>query len=91
MNKQNLGWLVAGAALCLVLGLPLWPRQNADAQPGGKAVQWEYKVMEDSQLVLPIAEATKRYNDKIGAGGWEYAGVQHNIGNTKFTVFKRPK
>jgi hypothetical protein len=37
MNRQNLGWMVAGAALCLALALMLWPQQSADAQPAGKA------------------------------------------------------
>jgi hypothetical protein len=88
MNGRILGALLVAAVVGFTL-LSCGPFQSpANGQPGGKAQQWEYKIV-DNMLVtgsgILQADAEKELN-KLGAGGWEYAGNQGIR-----TILKRPK
>jgi hypothetical protein len=91
MLTKNQAWLVGAGIICLGLFLLLAPKRDADAQQAGNGQKWEYKVIEDQELVGQNFKenGSENYN-KLAKDGWEYAGVQHTL-QFRYTVFKRPK
>jgi hypothetical protein len=87
MNGRILGALLVAAVVGFTM-LSCGPSQpQVNGQPGAKAQQWEYKLVEKPLMDITVKteDAEKEFN-KLGAEGWEYAA------HTGWrTLLKRPK
>jgi len=86
MNKRTVG-IAAVFGLGLVLGCAVAPLvvPKASAQQAATLTKWEYTCFDEASR-----EAVVSKSGRLGAEGWEMAGVDSSASYTIW-CFKRPK